>query len=123
MCQRRKCLNCDDIVVGRADKKFCGVECKTNYNNERYRDQNNLMRNINRTLKANRIILRNLYTMGRTHVRRESLEELGFKFTYFTNVYLSPNGQQYNFCYEQGLCPMKEGKYQIVSKGDLVDFV
>jgi hypothetical protein len=29
----RKCLNCDHVLKGRPDKKFCGDYCRNAYNN------------------------------------------------------------------------------------------
>lgn len=121
MCKRKKCLNCEEVVIGRADKKFCGVECKTDYHNGRFRDSNNFMRKVNRTLKTNRIILRRLYERGRTRVRHDMLVDLGYQFTYFTHVCSGPAGRQYNFCYEQGIQMMDNGHYRIVSRADIFD--
>lgn len=41
------CINCGEILNGRADKKFCDNHCRNQYNNQKNSDVNNLMRNVN----------------------------------------------------------------------------
>ena len=117
----RSCIRCGDRVLGRSDKKFCGVECKAIYNNERNRDKNNIMRNINRILRRNRVILQELYANGKRKVHRKLLKESGFEFSYCTNIYQTQSGKCYNFCYEQGLLQLNDDYYAIVRKHEYVD--
>ncbi|WP_017731322.1 hypothetical protein [Nafulsella turpanensis] len=99
---KRYCIECEAALKGRADKKFCGDECRTSYNNRQNSSLNNLMRNVNHTLRKNRRILAAVNTTGKTNVHRSVLERKGFNFSYFTNLYQTKSGNTYYFCYDQG---------------------
>ena len=45
--ENRKCLECEETVKGRVDKKFCSDYCRNSYNNRVNKDSKNLIRNIN----------------------------------------------------------------------------
>lgn len=100
--ENRSCLECQAALKGRADKKFCSDECRTSYNNRQNSNLNNLMRNINHTLRKNRRILANSNPSGKTKMHRSQLERKGFNFNYFTNIYTTQGGKTYYFCYDQG---------------------
>ena len=53
----KNCLECNEKIIGREDKKFCSDGCRNAYNNKMNKDQNNLMRNINNKLRKNYRIL------------------------------------------------------------------
>ncbi len=118
----RTCLTCGEELRGRSDKKFCGDDCRNNHNNKRNRDKNNLMRNVNKTLRNNRIILERFYANGKTKVHYNKLRDSGFKFSYFTNIYQTQSGKSYNFCYEQGILNLGNNYYVIVKRKEFVDF-
>ncbi len=115
---KKSCLACGEAVQGRADKKFCGDDCRANYNNSRNRDKNNLMRRINRILRQNRRILQEYYELGKTEVHKNKLMDRGFQFSYFTNIYYNQSGQVCNFCYEKGLVKIDDDYYNIIQQND-----
>ena len=47
---KRKCLECQEILYGRSDKKFCGDYCRNTYNNK-LNKSNKTIRKINKTIK------------------------------------------------------------------------
>lgn len=98
----KKCLDCAEVIKGRADKKFCSDQCRNNYNNRLNSDANNYVRNVNNILRKNRRILLSLNTTGKAKVPRAKLLEQGFNFGYFTSRISYSNGSTYSFCYEQG---------------------
>lgn len=100
--EQRTCLECEEIIRGRADKKFCSDECRTSHNNRQHSSRNNLMRNINYTLRKNRRILESVNPSGKQNIHRSALERKGFNFNYFTNIYTTKSGTTYYFCYDQG---------------------
>lgn len=99
----RKCPECGDVIVGRADKKFCSDQCRNTYNNKLNSDASNTVRNINNILRKNRRILQESNKQsGKSMVNKEVLLTKGFNFTYHTHTYTTKKGDIYIFCYEQG---------------------
>ena len=99
----KKCLECGEKIIGRADKKFCSDQCRNTYNNKLNSDASNTVRNINNILRKNRRILKEFNKQsGKTMVTKEALLINGFNFTYHTHTYTTKKGDVYQFCYEQG---------------------
>ncbi len=114
MSEKRRCLDCDEPIAGRVDKKFCSDQCRNNYNNKLNSDQHNFVRNVNNALRKNRRILQELNPEGKVKVHKQKLLEKGFDFTYHTNIYTTQKGVQYYFCYEQGYLPLEHDFYFLV---------
>jgi len=116
---KRKCLNCEEVLEGRADKKYCNDYCKSNFNYERNkkRDENSLFKQIDLQLKLNRRLLRDFNRAGKSTVRKEKIEAAGFDPNYFTHFWKNSKGQVYLFCYEYGFLKLTENgrtKYVLV---------
>ena len=76
----------------------------------------NLMKLVNQVLRRNRIILKQASPQGKTTLRREVLEQAGFDFRYFTNLYRTQKGSTYYFCYDYGYLLLPEDKVLIVNQ-------
>lgn len=112
----RKCLNCNEIIEGRTDKKFCSDYCKSNfhYENNKAKEQS-LFRSIDQQLKLNRRLLRDFNKAGKSIVRAEKILEAGFNPKYFTHYWKNQKGDVYLFCYEYGFLKRTEnGKIKYV---------
>ena len=105
--------------MGRVDQKFCSDQCRNNYNNSQNRDESSLMKNINRQLRKNRRILKDLNPYGKAKVKKHTLLSRGFNFKYFTNVYKNKEGKVYYFCYEQGYLPIDNDFFALVINKDI----
>jgi uncharacterized Zn ribbon protein len=92
---KKRCLECTDEFIGRADKKFCCDGCRSSYNNKLNSDTTNFVRNINNILRKNRRILAELNPNGKSKTHKDKLLEKGFKFSYFTNIYKTKAGKIY----------------------------
>lgn len=113
----KKCLECGDKLVGRADKKFCSDPCRISYNNKLNSDETNYVRNVNNALRKNRRILAELNPNSKTvSVSRQKLLEKGFDFAYLTSLFTTREGKVYKYCYEQGYLEMDRGFYLLVVK-------
>lgn len=112
----KKCLECGEKIIGRADKKFCSDQCRISYNNKLNSDETNYVRNVNNILRKNRRILLELNTTGKSRVSRDKLTEKGFDFVYYTSTYTTKEGSQYFYCYEQGYLPVEKNYYLLVVK-------
>src|SRR3546814_5057939 len=76
----RKCMDCGEPLVGRADKKFCDDACRANYNNRRNSGESGYLRKVNNILKRNRKILAKLSPEGGGKVKWKTLINDGFNF-------------------------------------------
>lgn len=113
----RVCGQCGEPLAGRADKKFCSDQCRATAGNVRkLADKGEqLMRDINATLRHNRQVLRHASLEGKTTVRRQVLRQAGFDLGYFTHQYRTQKGNTYHFCYDFGYLLLEEEKVLIVN--------
>lgn len=107
-------MDCNEMLVGRSDKKFCNDACRSNYNNKIHAEKEMYIRKINAILKKNRIILRQLNPMGKTTVPKKRMDKLGFNFRHFTHLLETAKGNTYLFCYEYGYLIINESEVLLV---------
>ena len=76
----QRCPECNEILKGRSDKKFCSVYCKSSFHYKKNLESydNKIFISIDKTLKKNRRILKNYNKAGKSTVRKETLEKEGF---------------------------------------------
>jgi hypothetical protein len=117
----RKCQECGDTLRGRADQKYCNDQCRNAFNNKLMSETNNMVRQINRILKKNQLILSFLNPAGKATVNQSDLLINGFNFNYFTNVHASQNGRIYHFCYDHGYSVVEGDKILLVRKEGYAD--
>ncbi|MBP6072676.1 MAG: hypothetical protein KA488_05045 [Flavobacterium sp.] len=114
----KTCLECDEKIVGREDKKFCSDGCRNTFNNKNNKDRNNLMRNINNTLRKNYRILTELNVEGKSKTTRTKLISKGFHFEFFTSILHTKSGNTYYFLYDQGYMMLENEFFMLVKKSD-----
>jgi len=112
----KNCLECNEKIVGREDKKFCSDGCRNAYNNKINKDSNNYMRNVNNKLRKNYRILSEANTEGKSKITKTKLLSKGFDFDYFTNVLNTNTGNTYYFVYDQGYRFLENDFYMLVKK-------
>lgn len=112
----KTCLDCNEKIIGRQDKKFCSDACRNSYNNKINKDSSNYMRNINNKLRKNYRILLAANPDGKTKTTRASLQTKGFDFLYFTNILQTKTGNTYYFLYDQGYLPLDNDFVMLVKK-------
>ena len=117
--QEKSCEECGSILVGRIDKRFCSDQCRNSFNNRLNSDVTNHIRNINNALRRNRRILMELNPQGKVRTSREKLLMKGFDFGHYTSSYITKEGAQYFYCYEQGYLPIDRDYYLLVVKKEL----
>jgi predicted nucleic acid-binding Zn ribbon protein len=110
----RYCLECGIKLTGRVDKKFCSDQCRNTYNNRLNKDETAYMSNVNRILRKNRRILKELTPEGKAKVKKQTLISRDFNFKYFTNIYKTKEGKIYYFCYEHGYLPLDNDYFALV---------
>jgi predicted nucleic acid-binding Zn ribbon protein len=112
----KNCLECNEKIIGREDKKFCSDGCRNAYNNKINKDSNNFMRNVNNKLRKNYRILSDLNTEGKTKTTRTKLMSKGFDFEFFTNILQTKTGNTYFHVYDQGYMILENDYYLLVKK-------
>jgi asparagine N-glycosylation enzyme membrane subunit Stt3 len=112
--EQRFCLDCGELLRGRADQKFCNDSCRNSYNNKKLSGSTNYMRKINRILKKNHTILETLNPEEKSTTFKGVLVKQGFNFNYYTSTYQTKNGRIYYFCYDQGYCEVESNKLILV---------
>lgn len=112
----RLCLDCQQPIVGRADKKFCDDQCRTNYNNRLKADDDSSLKHINKILRKNYSILKSCNPGGKTKVKRELLLQKGFDFSYHTHLYTTQKGNTYFFCYDYGYLLLEKEEVLLVKR-------
>ena len=116
------CLNCQDAFRGRIDKKYCSDYCRSAYHNKSNLIQGTPFKMVNSTLKKNYRILNTLTSIRkRVKTNRQTLEQAGFNFNYFTNVFPAKNGKTYYFCYDRGYIAHNDDLFSIVVKKEYID--
>lgn len=113
----KNCPECKEKIIGRADKKFCSDYCRNAHNNKLNQKGNKLIRNVNNALKKNWRILEELNPDEKCKVHLNKLNEHGFNFSYYTNVYTTKSGNVYYFVYDQGYQDIGNSYYILVKKG------
>ena len=110
------CLHCDKLLRGRADKKFCDIDCRNAYHNELSKEDDKEIRRITNIVKKNRKILKTLLGNAKlTKVKKDILMRRGFSFDYLTQV---QGG--YRFCYEYGYISSPDDYFLIVKGFDKI---
>lgn len=113
---KKKCLECEEPIKGRIDKKFCSDYCRNTYNNKINKESKNLVRNVNNRLRKNYKILTELNTKGKTKVSRTKLYDKGFDFNLFTSIYKTKTGNEYYYLYDQGYLALEKEFYLLIKK-------
>lgn len=113
---KNDCLNCGKTIVGRIDKKYCDSYCKSAFQYEQKKgNENSLFRTIDLQLKLNRRLLKEFNKSGKSYVREKDMNARGFNKKYFTHYWKTNKGEVYLFCYEYGfLSKLENGKKKFV---------
>ena len=110
------CLECQEPLKGRVDKKFCSDYCRNTFNNSVDKDSKNLIRNVNNRLRKNYKILSELNVSGKMKVTRTKLYDKGFDFQFFTSIYKTKTGNTYFYIYNEGYLALEHDTFLLIRK-------
>lgn len=117
----KTCTNCKGLFEGRRNKKFCSISCKNQFHNEAYREENNLVFDVNRALNKNRAILKQLFKVYRSSVVPMTiLEAHGFNGKFHTHLFDAPSGTRYTMVYELGFRLTYDNQVSIVELAEVI---
>jgi predicted nucleic acid-binding Zn ribbon protein len=107
---RKTCEECGKTIHGRLDKRFCDANCRNAFNNKLKRSDEQYILATNRILRKNRRILKTLSPLGKSTVRKEVIEAMGYNFNTFSSMHRSPKGLIYYLCYDFGFSPIIDSR-------------
>lgn len=113
---KKQCLECGTLIIGRSDKKFCNDYCRNAFNNKVNKDSKNLIRNTNNRLRKNHKILSELNTSGKTKTTRTRLIDHNFDFNTFTSIYTTKTGNVYYYVYNQGYLKLENDYFLLIKR-------
>ena len=87
------CVQCQQELRGRIDKRFCSDSCRTQYHNEANRTRNRRFNYVHRQLKRNYTILETFARKKQSQVHLRELWLLGFDTKKVTGVKLAKTGK------------------------------
>ena len=117
---KNSCRDCGAPIVGRADKKFCGPHCRSNFHNSRTTNNSKVVKKINRILTKNRTILERLRMKNLKVLDRTDLVQEGFDFRYYTRKKDLDDGSSFIFCYDTGYTVLDNRRVALISKRNII---
>lgn len=112
------CLECNERIIGRVDKKFCDELCRNRYHNKINCEEARIMRQINTALKRNRRIISELIEEGKRTARRSWLARKGFDFELVTGVKYRRSGAPCFYCYDYGYIELDDQRFKLLQIQD-----
>ena len=100
--RHKTCPICKSIVVGRSDKRFCSVACKSQYHKRLIGSTALATAKIDSILHRNRSILLELMGKNETQIKIPilELEKKKFNFNYITKFIINKQGKTYHYVYD-----------------------
>lgn len=98
--EKRECLFCGTSLSGRKDKKFCDDSCRNNHYYNTRKNTNLFINGVNDILRNNRSVLKSLCCHTKVVVKKQMLEDMGFKFDYMTSLHLTRRNVCYRLVYD-----------------------
>lgn len=117
---KEKCIECSTELIGRADKRFCSDQCRSTYYNRENKEALVVVKSVNKILRKNYKILRELNPNGKMKIKREDILRKGFDFNYITGFYTTKAERTYYFVYDQGYTELDDDYYALVVKKEYI---
>lgn len=99
-----RCLNCNKVLKGRADKMFCDTTCKNEYHNASLAEGEKVYKRVLKILRNNRAILKEvLGEKDSIEIDMSKLIGKGFDNDYLTHTKKSKIGKyDYYYVFDYG---------------------
>jgi len=99
---KKKCKLCKKEFVGRTDKIFCTLECKSIYHTKLKAVTKHATKSVDKILHRNRSIL--LEVMGKNihskRIPRKVLDEKKFNYAFITSYHINSKDKFVNYVYD-----------------------
>lgn len=96
----RHCLYCGAPLYGRPDKQFCSNRCKDAWHNSRKSLIRKTRADVMDILESNHSILASLSQSGQSFWLTSLVEEMGFRYDYFTRLVGFKRGYMVCECFD-----------------------
>lgn len=114
---KKQCLQCNQPIRGRSDKKFCSTACKNQHAKAARDALRDVVGEIDGYLHRNREILALLTgNAPKVELDRLVLTRTGFKYEFHTGTYLNKEGKLYRIVYDFAWLDFSDQKILIVKK-------
>lgn len=114
----KKCKICQKKILGRSDKIFCSISCKSKYHFKLRIVTKSAVKSIDAILHRNRSIL--LEVMGKNRlqikINRLILEKKKFRFKYHTHFHINSKNKIYHHLYDFAWMEFSDDEILIVRK-------
>ena len=115
--ETRRCQECETVIQGRSDKRFCSDYCRNTFHNRVNRDANHIRDQIHQKLRKNRRVLKELLCdKVRRIISREKLLYHGFYMGYITEITNTRNEKKLYSVYEYGYRFIEKDRVLLIRK-------
>jgi hypothetical protein len=98
----KACPVCKKKVIGRADKRFCSIKCKSEYHHKLRLHTKTITTSIDRILHRNRSILREIMgkRITKKKISRLVLDQKKFNYNYITGFHINTQHKTIHHVYD-----------------------
>ena len=114
----KKCKICKKAIIGRSDKLFCSIACKSYYHQKLREVTNKETIQIDKILHRNRSILLELIGKHKTQIKidRIILDKKKFNYKYHTHININSKGKTFHWLYDLAWMEFSNDEILIVRK-------
>lgn len=93
MDKEKLCPTCEATIIGRSDKKFCSMKCKSIGQYEKRQKNEGFFLKIEKQLRINRKLLKKFNRSGFATIKKGELISAGFNPKFFTHFWKNAKGK------------------------------
>lgn len=116
------CLNCEEELFGRIDKKFCDSYCKSQYHNERSLKNSSIVKEVNKSiLNLYKYFLKQLGNQAEVEISSLALREISSSLKWMTHIDTCKQSNHKYICiYDLCLIRLENGNYKIIRNHETI---
>ena len=111
------CIICGGLVIGRPDKVFCSLNCKTKYHYRRKQERLPISYPTDNILHRNWAVLNEAYELAQKRkffINAVQLQKEGFRPEYYTTSSVNRDGKIYYYVYDYGWMQFSEKELMVI---------
>ncbi len=114
------CPVCGEIVIGRTDKIFCSIKCKSAYHLRRKTQRQPMSYPIDTILHRNWVVLMEAYELAgrkKFFANAAILQKAGFRPDFYTSAARNQKGKTYYYVYDFAWMRFSEKELMVIKRG------